>query len=97
MCGASMVHPLINIFFFSFDLFMFIEFLLNIMEFFCSFHGVTFICASFKIFMVVVFMVTTFIVYFFKVTCASFKFFTFTGIIFLYHMWHFACYKFHFS
>jgi hypothetical protein len=42
-------------------------------------------------------MVTTFIVYFFKVTCTSFKFFTFMGIIFLYHMWHFACYKFHFS
>jgi hypothetical protein len=34
MCGASMVHPLIKGFFFSFDLFMFIEFLLDIMEYF---------------------------------------------------------------
>jgi hypothetical protein len=41
------------------------RFLLDTKEFFCSFHGVTFICVSFKIFMVVVFMVTTFIVYFF--------------------------------
>jgi hypothetical protein len=33
MCGASMVHPLINIFF-SFNLFMFIEFLSDLMEYF---------------------------------------------------------------
>ncbi len=97
MCGASMIHPLINIFFFHLICLCLLNFYFILLNIFCSFHGVTFICASFKIFMVVVFMVTTFIVYFFKVTCTSFKFFTFMGIIFLYHMWHFACYKFHFS
>jgi hypothetical protein len=59
---------------------------------FYSFHGVKFICVSFKKFMVVVFMVTTFIWYhiFFKVTCKFFDFFMVIGINFLDHRCHFS-------
>jgi hypothetical protein len=57
---------------------------------FCAFHDVKFICVSFSNFMVVVFMVITFIICFFKVTCASFKFFLVTCITFIYRRWHFS-------